>query len=168
MAEIIKCFKEHLPALRLIGKRYTDKDRDSRGSFGSKWGEWFQNGWFDEIEKLGVLPENGDAYLGAMRHVNGNFEYWIGMFFPVETAAPEGFDYVDIPEGDIATCYIYSREESGELYGLEVHNACMRKIAEKGWKLQENPWFFERYNCPRFTTPDEYGNVILDYCAYIE
>ena len=64
-----------------------------------------------------------------MRHVNGNFEYWIGMFFPVKTAAPEGFDYVDIPEGDIATCYIYGREESGELYGLEAHNACMRKIA---------------------------------------
>ena len=56
MAEIIKCYKEHLPVLRLIGKRYTDSDRIS-GSFGAKWGEWFQNGWFAEIEKLGPLPE---------------------------------------------------------------------------------------------------------------
>lgn len=168
MAEIIKCFKEHLPALRLIGKRYIDSDRDSHGSFGNKWGEWFKNGWFSEIEKLGALPENGDAYLGAMKCINGKFVYWIGMFFPAETTVPEGFAYADIPEGDIATCYIYGREDSGELYGLEAHNACMEEIAKKGWKLQKDPWFFERYNCPRFTTPDEHGKVILDYCAYVE
>ena len=45
MAEIVKCYKEHLPALRLIGKRYTDSDRIGISSFGAKWGEWFQNGW---------------------------------------------------------------------------------------------------------------------------
>ena len=28
-------------------------------------------------------------------------------------------------------------------------------------------WFFERYTCPRFTTPDEDGNVILDICQYV-
>ena len=29
-------------------------------------------------------------------------------------------------------------------------------------------WFFERYQCPRFTTPDEFGNVILDTCYFIK
>ncbi len=43
-AEIIKVYKEHLPSLRLIGKRYTEADRV--GSFGHKWGEWFENGLF--------------------------------------------------------------------------------------------------------------------------
>ncbi|HHY23601.1 MAG TPA: GyrI-like domain-containing protein [Clostridiaceae bacterium] len=166
MAEIVKCYKEHLPALRLIGKRYTDSDRIG-GSFGAKWGEWFQNGWFAEVEKLGPLPENGDAYLGVMRCINGNFEYWIGMFFPTGTTVPEGYAYTDIPEGDIGTCYIYGHEDTGELYGLDAHNACMDEIAKAGWKLQQDPWFFERYNCPRFTTPDEHGKVILDYCVYL-
>ena len=46
MAEIVKCYKEHLPALRLIGKRYTDSDRI--GGSRCKMGEWFQNGWFAE------------------------------------------------------------------------------------------------------------------------
>lgn len=31
----------------------------------------------------------------------------------------------------------------------------------KCWK------FFERYNCPRFTEPDEKGDMILDICAYL-
>lgn len=166
-AEIIKVYKEHLPLLRLIGKRYTDSDR-VEGGFGMKWGEWYRNGWFGEIEKLGVLPENGDAYLGVMRCVNGIFEYWIGMFFPVGTQVPEGYSFVDIAEGDIATCWVYGKEANGELYGLEPHNMCMDKIAKQGWLLQDEPCFFERYNCPRFTTPDEKGNVILDYCIYIK
>lgn len=166
-AEVIKCYREHLPALRLIGKRYTNGDRGANGSFGHIWGEWFEKGWFGNIEKLGSLPENGNAYLGVMRCVNDSFEYWIGMFFPEGTTAPEGYSYIDIPEGDIATCYIYGREDNGELYGMDAHNVCMREIAAEGWTLQNDPWFFERYNCPRFTTPDEHGKVILDYCVYI-
>ena len=27
---------------------------------------------------------------------------------------------------------------------------------------------FENGLCPRFTTPDENGNVILDYCFYVK
>jgi hypothetical protein len=34
--EIKKVYKEHLPAVRFIGKCYTDKDRVN-GSFGAKW-----------------------------------------------------------------------------------------------------------------------------------
>ncbi|HBT16022.1 MAG TPA: AraC family transcriptional regulator, partial [Firmicutes bacterium] len=34
MVEIIKVYRESLPALRLIGKRYTDSDRGIDGGFG--------------------------------------------------------------------------------------------------------------------------------------
>ena len=40
MAEIIKVFKENIPTMRFIGKKYDN--------FGH-WGEWGQNGWFDLI-----------------------------------------------------------------------------------------------------------------------
>ncbi|MDF2880797.1 MAG: AraC family transcriptional regulator [Clostridiaceae bacterium] len=43
----------------------------------------------------------------------------------------------------------------------------MSKITDAGWKAAENSCFFERYNCQRFTTPDEKGKVILDYCIYL-
>lgn len=29
-------------------------------------------------------------------------------------------------------------------------------------------WCFERYSCPRFTTPDAEGSVILDYGISVE
>jgi predicted transcriptional regulator YdeE len=167
MPKILKCFKEHLPSVRLIGKRYLDDDRDQYSSYASKWDEWFSNGWFEAIEKLGPIPENGDAYVGMMRCVDV-FEYWIGMLFPAGMDVPEGYDHVDIPEGDIAVCYIYGRPDNGEIYGQRAHDACMEMISQQGYALQDDPWFFERYNCPRFTTPDEQGKVILDYCVYIK
>lgn len=167
MVEIIKTYKESLPALRLIGKRYTDRDRNADGGFGNKWCEWFEKGYFKRLEQLVSLPENEGAYVGCMRCVD-EFEYWIGMFFPEGTPAPDGYEYTDINAGDIGTCWIHGREDNGEIYGQEPHNMCMSKIIEGGWQLAENACFFERYNCPRFTTPDENGKVILDYCAYLK
>lgn len=167
MAEIIKVYRESLPELRLIGKRYVDGDRGKDGGFSGQWEEWFQRGWFKPLEALGSLPENEDAYVGCMRCAGG-FEYWIGMFFPAATAVPEGYSSIDIPAGDIGVCWIQGRAETGELYGQEIHDACFGRIREAGWLPACNAWFFERYNCPRFTTPDETGKVILDYCAYLE
>ena len=42
MAEIIKVFRENIPTMRFIGKKYDN--------FGH-WGEWWQNGWFDLLEQ---------------------------------------------------------------------------------------------------------------------
>lgn len=167
-AELVKVYKEQLPALRLIGKLYTDKDRIN-GTFTSKWNEWFSNGWFEILEKLGP---HEDACFGAMRMAQDadgeHFEYWICMLLPEGTTVPEGFDYVDIPQGNIAVGWICGSESNGEIYGGEPLNLCLSAFRQEGWELQENPWYFERYTCPRFTTPDEKGNVILDYCVYIK
>ena len=160
--EIRKVYKESFPALRFIGKRYTDKD-----DIGAKWGEWHQNGWFDEIETLGASPENDDAYLGAKRIQNGELEYWIGMFFPAGTNAPEGFVSVDIAPLDVATCWVYGNDP-GELSGFDAHNQCLAELPKHNFVRKEDDWCFERYNCPRFISPDEQGNVILDYCISIE
>ena len=160
--EIRKTYKEHFPSLRLIGKKYSDGDRQG-GSFGHKWGEWFQNGWFGVLEKLSPIAENGDAYLGVMRAVDGTVEYWIGMFFPEGTEVPAGFEGVDIPAFDAAVCWLYGNEHNGELYGIEVHNMVVAEAGKQGFVRKDDDWCFERYNCPRFTSPDEQGNVILDY-----
>ena len=29
-------------------------------------------------------------------------------------------------------------------------------------------WSFENCTCPRYTTPDEKGNIILDYCYFVK
>ena len=97
MASIIKTFREEIPAMRFIGKKYE--------GFGPWWGEWFANGWFDTIEKaMGGIDsilkfwENGGGYVGLERRaVDQPFEYWIGMFTPADTPVPEGFACVDFP-----------------------------------------------------------------------
>lgn len=160
MAVIQKTFLETMPDVMLVGKRYTDGDRDQYGSFGEKWGQWFGNGWFGQLEASGAVQD--ESFVGAMRITEAGFEYWIGMLM-LKSDVPEGFEAVQIPGGDLAVCYLYGSENGGEIY--QMHDACVSAWAEQGWT--PNGWFMERYNCPRFTTPDEKGNVILDYCAWV-
>ena len=182
--EIIKTYKAHYPAMRLIGKRYTDDDRGEDGSFGNRWGEWHQNGWFGLLESAAKPVEGEYGYLGLMTfrtdhqelspEENG-FTYWIGIFFPTETPVPDGFDYLDLPESDVGISWIYGNSENGEIYGSEPHSAAYQKLCDNGWgELGENAGgeklivFFENYTCPRFTAPDDKGNVILDYGFYLK
>ncbi len=156
---ILEVKKESCPAARFIGKKYES---------GANWSEWWENSWFTILENNQSLSFNGDAYIGAVRIVNGMPEHWIGMLFPVNTEVPEGFEYVDIEPLDYAVCYLYDKEDSGEFYTLDTHNMCLEELKVHNFKRKEDNWCMERYNCPRFTTPDEAGNVILDYAISIE
>ena len=167
MAELIKTFREDVPAMRFIGKKYPN--------FGPWWGEWFANGWFDQIEAAmggteAILNiwENGGGYVGLERRCPGKpFEYWIGMFVPVEIVPPEGFAVLDFPAAGLGTCWIYGKEN-------EVHDtsACRSAVERAGmtvWTDKEGGvWSFENCTCPRYTTPDEQGNIIMDYCYFVQ
>lgn len=167
MAEIMKTYQQSIPAMRFIGKKYTD---------GSHWGEWFANDWFGTVEKaMGTeqtvheLYEDGDAYLGMMRSKEGEtFEYWIGEFVAPDTEVPDDFLCIDIPESHIGVCWIYGKEP--EVFALE--GECAKKIADAGMEILSDRdgavWSFERCGCPRFTTPDKDGNIILDYCYFVK
>lgn len=163
--EIVKIYKENMPRVKLIGKRYTQKDTDQNGTFAAHWGQWFQNGWFDALESLKGIEGVAKDYMGAVRIGENGFEYWIGMLLAPGASAPEGFDEEIIEPCELGVCYLYGNEKSGELYSMEASDLCMAAMRENGMEPSENGWFFERYNCPRFTAPDEKGNVILDICA---
>ena len=156
---ILEIKKESCPAARLIGKKYEKAPN---------WSEWWENDWFSILEQNKCLPINGDAYIGAVHIVNGMPERWIGMLFPINTTVPDQFDYVDIEPLEYAICYLYDKENSNNFYTMDTHNKCLEQLKALGLKRKENDWCFERYNCPRFTTPDEKGNVILDYAISIE
>jgi len=173
VAEITKVYSQTVPAMRFIGKKYTDNDRID-GNFSAKWDEWFKNDWFAVIEKcintrLDEVYQDGDAYIGLMRWKKGEpFEYWIGIFTPENTQVPEGFEHVDFPKSKLGVCWVYGKD--GDVYCKE--DKCAEKLGEEGYKIIPDEkgayWFFERYCCPRFTTPDEQGNIVLDICHYIE
>jgi hypothetical protein len=172
-AEIIKTYKQEAPALRFIGKKYGDKDRVD-GMFGKYWGDWHQNGLFGILENqmdryLKTIYEDGDAYIGLMRWKEGEpFEYWIGIFMPEGTNVPEAFVHKDFPKATLGVCWVHGNE--GEVFMQESN--CAKKLEEEGYKVATDSdgahWFFERYGCPRFTTPDEKGKIILDICHYLK
>ena len=169
MREIIKEYRQSVPAVRFIGKKYGD----SPHGYGAMWGEWFKNNWFDTIVKqndvnIKDIYEDSDGHIGL---IGGNgtaespMEYWIGMFMPENTLVPEGFGYIDFPKSELGICWVYGKEN--ELYGN--YNQCVEKLISKGFEFNVDlPWCFERYVCPRFTTPDEKGNVILDIGFFVK
>ena len=171
MAEIIKTYKQDMPPMRFIGKKYGDEDRVD-GSFTALWEKWMQNGDFAKLENIigGDFSyfEDADAYIGLMRARNGEpFEYWIGMFTPLDTAVPDGFEYIDMPAKKLGVCWIRGSEP--DVYAKD--DLVMEEFKKNGIApvTDENGafWFFERYVCPRFTTPDENGQVILDHCYFV-
>ena len=165
-AEIVKVYKEHFPAVQLIGKCYFEEGRKD-GGFSHKWEQWFEDGLFEKLENEIFALENGGDYLGAMRYAGGQFKYRIGIFFPKGAAVPDGFEGVDIAAFDGVTCFVSGDESKGEVYGMAVCDMVEAKIKEQGFSVKEGGWWIERYNKARFTTPDSAGNVILDYCVSV-
>ena len=157
-AKIVEVRRENCPGALLIGKRY-------KGA--PDWNEWWANDWFARLENQLRLPFNGDAYIGAVRVVNGSPERWIGMLFPETAAVPAGFEAVTIPPLNYAVCYLYAKEGSSDFYAMETHQRCLEALRAQGFTRNEDNWCLERYQCPRFTTPDEHGCVILDYAISI-
>lgn len=187
MAEIVKVYREPVPALRFIGKKYPGF---------TPWGEWFMNGWFDLLESamggvdaIAALWPDGTGYIGLERRKDGEpFEYWIGMFTPSGTPVPDGFEALDFPETSLGVCWIYGEE--GETHGavggcadaLEKAGFSILKLSgepkadpekeERVWVQREDGdgavWSFENCQCPRYTTPDEHGKVILDYVYFVK
>ena len=144
-------------------KSWASRGRSVRRRYegAANWGEWWENGWFETLEKIPALPFNGDAYIGARREAG---VHWIGMLFPAGTAVPEGFEFVDLPPADYAVCFNRDAEGSAALYSRQTREACLERIAALGLRVKEG-WRLERYNCPRFTTPDERGRVVLDWAV---
>lgn len=160
--EIVNVYKQDVPATRFAGKKYGDEDRVN-GGFGTQWGQWIQNKWFEPLEPLAADFADADANIGLMRWKEGEpFEYYIGMFLKEGADVPQGYEIVDFGESSYAVAWLKGKED--ELYGHESEAA--RACSQEGYDAapDENGayWFFERYSCPRFTTPDENREVILD------
>lgn len=173
MAELIKTYVENAPKCKLVGKRYTNDDRRD-GNYRHLWHEWFEKGHFKTLEALltpewmSNFPEAG-SYLGFMRIKQPDtFEYWIGLFAPSDAKVPEGFDSLNLPDVTYGVGFIKGTEPQIFLADEKVHEA----LLEQGHRLQFDgdgcEWVVERYQHPRFTTPDEQGDKILDILMRIE
>lgn len=162
-AEIIKCDRISHPPLRFIGKRFTTYP---------DWNIFWENNWFEVIENLGERAElNDDSYCVLTGFTPEGNEFYLGEFFPANTPVPEIFDYADLPAMDAGLFYIKGSVD--DCYGLimQKRDEMLAALAKNGMAIKQDAaprWAsFERDNCPRFTTPDENGKIILDYAIYL-
>jgi predicted transcriptional regulator YdeE len=178
MIEIIKTYKQNIAPFRFVGKKYDNADRTT-GSFDvkGKWGEWFENGWFDTIKKningtLSDIYEDGDAYIGLLRNKGGEHQYYIGIFTPENTEAPEGYGYLDFPQSELGVCRVSGKKEQISMNATTViFDKCNKHLKENGMDhihdKDDTCWTFERYACSCFTTPDNKENIMLDICFFL-
>jgi len=169
MPEIAKVYRERFPALRFVGKRYTGADGID-GGFAALWDQWFENGWFEPLDMADGVDVVDNGYIGLMR-CRPEFEYWIGVFLPSDAAVPSGYEFVDLAAGDVGMCWIKAPQGDKAIFGMDEQ--CAESVREGGLgtirsRDAEDAYVFERYNCPRFTTPDADGNVVLDYGMYLD
>ena len=150
--KITKVEIETLPALRFIGKRCMCDPSD----FVARWNEWLENGWFDQLDELGVAPENGDVYLG-MTSDSGS-RYWIGLLFPPGTPVPDGFEYADILSSKYAIFGIAGKKE-GELCSEDGAILCFEEMDKRGLIQNSDGQDFEQYS--RLAS-DGKGKILLE------
>ena len=139
--EIVKVCNEPLPELRFIGKRCLC----SPENFIKAWDDWYQHGWFDQLEKSGVATQNGNAHLG-MTSDDGNC-YWIGLLFPPSTAVPDGFEHEDIPAGNYAVIKIAGKNNK-ELLNEEGAMLCFKEMRNHNFTHDPGRHDFELYTRP--------------------
>lgn len=169
--QIQNAHRESLPAMRLVGRRYTNFDRGASKGYGEKWREATEpGGLLDQINAL-PHPEGVEhGCLGFMRcdGTDEGFEYWIGVFCPAGTDVPDGLDFLDVPAGEAGVCWLFGREKDG-IFGQ--HGRCEKALKRQGWRLATDPQgytvFFERY-ARRWEEPDDKNRVILDYGIYLQ
>ncbi|MDR2036543.1 MAG: GyrI-like domain-containing protein [Bacteroidales bacterium] len=163
MAEVIKTYIEKVPAQQFIGISYSSKDRDEKLTFGAKWTEWMEKGYFDTILKANPdMASDGTTYACMRMTDNGNdIDYRIGLVAPEDAQVPEGFSSIDLPAGELGVCWFRGNSQKNDIY-LE-QDKCAKALTDKGFTIHPGSFFFERYVPERFTE-DQNENVILDVC----
>lgn len=171
MVQLVNVYRQTLPPLRFIGKRYTDSDRVG-GSFGSQWEQWFKEGHFATIEENTPAAtgfEDANAPLGLMRHKDGDdFQYWIGLFRAADSPVPDGFEHIDFDASDIGIVWVQGPENELFMNEMKAHDHMLKAGYEIRTALDSATWFFERYADDRFTPQEEGSLPILDIGLFIK
>lgn len=155
-----------LPNVSIVGKKIRYSDAALNGGDNRLPGFWdtcYRENIFAPLESqpeyifdrshVGVFL---DWYLG-----DGDFSYIVGMMMKKGVTVPKGYFIRELAETDVAVGWVKGkfpgRGGCGNAYDLIV-----KALREHGRRNEKMTWCMERYDCLRFTKPDEYGDIILD------
>lgn len=163
MVKLVNLQINELPEIRIIGKVVYPNMNMSENPIPAFWCKCFEDGTFTKLEELEEyhIDSSYVGWMGDWDIDSGKFTYICGILMKSGTPVPEGFVYKDIPANTVAIGWIQGLEK--DVYSV-AHELTQKAMEEQGYKLDKSAsWFMELYNCPRFTTPMENGEIILDY-----
>ncbi len=133
------------------------------------WDACFADGTFAKLEALGeqVLCPDYVGFMTDWMGGDGKFTYIVGMMMKPGFSLPrEGYEgFVSRPVAACTAAIGYIQGASTGDVCMNAHELTNAALEEKGYTFDGSTWCMELYNCPRFTTPDESGQIILDYYA---
>lgn len=168
MAEFVKLTITPIPRLYAVGKALRADMNATMGPdnpLPAFWGQCMQDKTLDTVQAQYKDQLYSNDQIGLMYDWQGGdglFTYMIGMLLTEKpTTLPEGYETFTLSPIDVAIGWV--RGKNGPDLFQPAHKMTEEALAQAGYIADDIPWSLELYNCPRFTTPDADGNVILDY-----
>ena len=171
MAKLVNFTVIDLPDLFAVGKvLQTNMAEVSKANpIPAFWDACFTDGTFNQIEKSSETLYNPD-YIGLMYNYNaatGDFCYMCGMLLTKEYLPSSDFRSYHLEP--IKTAISWIRGADTIEICSKAHDLSMKAIHDEGYDWANAAgWVIELYNCPRFTSPDSEGHLILDYYVPIQ
>ncbi|MDR1705606.1 MAG: GyrI-like domain-containing protein [Clostridiales bacterium] len=166
MGTLIKFDIKEMPDVMVMGKelRHSMKEQmEGNNPLPGFWERCFADGTFSALEaQKGCVYD--DSYVGVMLdwdRGDGNFSYVIGMLMNRNAELPQGYAGYKLDATKAAVGWVQGKDTADVC--SNAHELTERALKEKGYKCDAMKWSMELYNCPRFTTPDGNGDIILDY-----
>nr|WP_319540440.1 effector binding domain-containing protein [uncultured Methanospirillum sp.] len=166
MAKIIKCEVCEFPEVYVLGKQITVPvpNTPETNPIPKFWEECFSDDIFEHLMEHKEYLFN-DAYVGWMSDYseeNGIFTYICGMLVKSDlTIQVDGFVSRTIEPATVGIGWIQGTSTPEVCFA--AHSLMEKALTDIGYSCKNPVWCMEVYNCPRFTQPDENGNIILDY-----
>lgn len=167
MGSLVKFEVAEMPDVLVVGKEIRHNLRAlRRGSnpIPAFWERCFQDGTFPALEAQGGQIQS-PGYVGVMTNWDKgfrNYSYVVGMLMKAGADVPEGFVGYPLGAAQVATGWLQGKDAADA--GANAHDSTQQELEAQGYKWAKAKWCMERYVHPRFTTPDENGNIIMDYC----
>jgi len=163
MSKLIQLEIKELGAWCVVGKAI-QVEMGKENPIPAFWDACFADGTLGTLEahKDWMLCPDYVGFMTEWQGGSGKFIYVVGMMMKPGFPVPEG--------GFVSYPIVSSSVAVGWIQGVSTQDVCMtaheytnKALEDKGYTSDGLLWCMELYNCPRFTTPDTHGQIVLDY-----
>lgn len=171
MGALIQFEIGEMPDILLVGKeiRHSMKAMaNGNNPIPDFWARCFQDGTFSMLEASGSALYNG-AYAGVMIDWDqgyNSFSYVVGMLMKIGADVPPGFVSHTLDATKVAIGWIQGKDASD--VSSKAYEYTEQAVYAGGYRCSQMKWCMELFTHPRYTTPDENGNITLDFYIPVE